>query len=358
MSFFGAKPTLKPAVNESTAQDVEVPNGPTDSISAISFSPSADLLAVSSWDNQIRIYEIGQSINGKAAYSHEAPVLDVCWSRDGTKVLSGGVDNTARLFDLQTGTASQVAQHQAPIRCVRWIDMQNGLLATGSWDKTIKYWDLRTPNPVASVSLEERCYAMDVCGSLLVVGTAERKIQIYNLQNPTAQYGPTIDSPLKFQTRSIACFPDQTGYAVGSIEGRVAIQYIDEVRAKSENFSFKCHRANEPKVGQPKDDSKAQLFAVNAVSFHPIHGTFSTAGSDGTISFWDKTNKTRLKKGKVDQIMPITSTAFNNTNGSMIFAYAVSYDWAHGFKGNSQSHANMIKLHICKDDEIKKRPKA
>ena len=138
MSFFGAKPTLKPAVNESTAQDVEVPNGPTDSISAISFSPSADLLAVSSWDNQIRIYEIGQSINGKAAYSHEAPVLDVCWSRDGTKVLSGGVDNTARLFDLQTGTASQVAQHQAPIRCVRWIDMQNGLLATGSWDKTIK----------------------------------------------------------------------------------------------------------------------------------------------------------------------------------------------------------------------------
>ena len=138
MSFFGAKPTLKPTGNEATSQDVEIPNCPPDSISAISFSPTADYLATSSWDNQVRIYEVGQSITGKAAYSHEAPVLDVCWSKDGTKVLSGGVDNAARLFDVQTGVASQVAQHQAPVRCVRWIDLQNGLLATGSWDKTIK----------------------------------------------------------------------------------------------------------------------------------------------------------------------------------------------------------------------------
>lgn len=35
---------------------------------------------------------------------------------------------------------------------------------------------------------------------------------------------------------------------------------------------------NEPKAGQPREDTKAQLFAVNAISFHPVHGTFSTAG--------------------------------------------------------------------------------
>merc|ERR1712093_51847 len=225
MAFFGAKAAIKPAVNEAIANDVELSNGPSDSISSLAFSPIADYLAVASWDNQVRIYEVGQGINGKAAYSHEGPVLDVCWSKDGSKVLSGGVDNAAKMYDLQSGQTSQIAQHQAPIRCVRWIDMQNGLLVTGSWDKTLKYWDLRSPSPIASVPLEERCYAMDVCGSLLVVGTAERKIQVFNLQNLTVQHGPTVESPLKFQTRSIACFPDQSGYAVGSIEGRVAIQY-------------------------------------------------------------------------------------------------------------------------------------
>jgi mRNA export factor len=83
---------------------------------------------------------------------------------------------------------------------------------------------MRSSSPAAVVQLEERCYAMDLCGQLLVAATAERKIQIYNMQNPTQQFGNTVESPLKFQTRSLACFPDQTGYAIGSIEGRVAIQ--------------------------------------------------------------------------------------------------------------------------------------
>jgi hypothetical protein len=33
---------------------------------------------------------------------------------------------------------TQVGAHDAPIRNVRWVDAQGGLLATGSWDKTVK----------------------------------------------------------------------------------------------------------------------------------------------------------------------------------------------------------------------------
>lgn len=42
--------------------------------------------------------------------------------------------------------------------------------------------------PVATVQLPERCYAMDVVYPLMVVGTAERHMQIYNLTNPTVPY--------------------------------------------------------------------------------------------------------------------------------------------------------------------------
>lgn len=82
----------------------------------------------------------------------------------------------------------------------------------------------------------------------------------------------------------------------------------------SKNFSFKCHR----------DDSK-NIYAVHDLGFHPVHGTFSTAGGDGTFSFWDKDSKQRLKAFP-KTTGPITNTAFNH-NGS-IFAYAVGYDWA------------------------------
>lgn len=54
-------------------------------------------------------------------------------------MLSGGADNAGRMFDVTTGQSSQVAQHDAPIKCVKWIDSpQASVLATGSWDKTLK----------------------------------------------------------------------------------------------------------------------------------------------------------------------------------------------------------------------------
>lgn len=67
---------------------------------------------------------------------------------------------------------------------------------------------------------------MDVAGQLLVAATADRKIQTFSLSNPGTPYEPTRQSPLKFQTRSLACLPDQTGYAIGSVEARVGIQCV------------------------------------------------------------------------------------------------------------------------------------
>ena len=72
--------------------------------------------------------------------------MGTCWwvivlgnLQDGNKILSGGADNAGRMFDVTTGQSSQVAQHDAPIKTVRWIDTpQGGILATGSWDKTLK----------------------------------------------------------------------------------------------------------------------------------------------------------------------------------------------------------------------------
>ncbi|KAF9223436.1 WD40 repeat-like protein [Gyrodon lividus] len=352
MSFFGtATASATPAATAD--KDIEVPEPPTDSISSLSFSSAADYLAVGSWDNNVRLYEVGAGgqTQGKAMYAHQGPVLSVCWNKDGNKVISGGADNAARMFDITNGQTTQVAQHDAPIKVVKWIETpQGGILATGSWDKTIKYWDLRTANPIATVQLPERCYSMDVQYPLLVVGTAERHIQIYNLTNPNTAY-KTITSPLKWQTRVVSCFTNSTnsGFAVGSIEGRVAIQYVED-KDSSNNFSFKCHRRDQT----PNAKDQSLVYAVNDISFHPVHGTFSTCGSDGTIHFWDKDARTRLKT--FDAVPgPISATTFNR-NGT-IFAYAVSYDWSKGHSGMTPGHPNKLMLHACKDEEVKRRPK-
>ena len=54
------------------------------------------------------------------------------------------------------------------------------------------------------------------------------------------------ESSLKFQTRFLECFPNRQGYVLSSIEGRVAVEYLDtspEVQKKK--YAFKCHRVKE-----------------------------------------------------------------------------------------------------------------
>ena len=69
----------------------------------------------------------------------------------------------------------------------------------------------------------------------------------------------------------------------------ITISLLDS--ASSQNFSFKCHRKDQ----SPTVKDQTMVFAVNDIIFHPVHGTFSTAGSDGTVNFWDKDSRTRLK---------------------------------------------------------------
>jgi mRNA export factor len=255
------------------------------------------------------------------------------------------------MLDLGAGGTQpqQVAAHDQPIRCVSSITFNgNPMLITGSWDKTVKYWDLRQSTPVSQLECKDRVYTMDVRNDqMLVVGTAERWIHVVDIKQPNVSW-KALQSPLKWQTRVVSTFTDGQGFAVGSIEGRCAIQYVEE-KDQTNNFSFKCHRQQ-----SPTDRNVSNVYSVNAISFHPQHGTFSTAGSDGTFHFWDKDAKHRLK-GYPEVGGTISATDFNR-NGN-IFAYAVSYDWSKGYSFNQQNYPNKIMLHPVQGDECKPRAK-
>jgi mRNA export factor len=344
--------------------DITINNPPEDSISDIAFSPQQDLLVAASWDKKVRIYEIDPNTGnnqGRAMFEHEAPVFSARWSIDGTKVISGGADKQVKLFDIASQQTQQIGAHDAPVRAVRFVECgptNTQVVVSGSWDKTLKYWDMRAPQPVSTVNLPERVYCMDSSQKLLVVGCAERQISIIDLNNPQQIFKNSM-SPLKWQTRSISCYPQGNGFAVGSIEGRCAIQYIDESEQSKFGFSFRCHRktptgANTTSALRTSANSESHIYSVNSIAFHPVYGTFSTAGSDGTFCFWDKDAKQRLKTFPAVNCT-IPATCFNK-NGT-IFAYAMSYDWSQGHTGNKPDYPNQIKLHATKDEEIKQKKK-
>lgn len=136
------------------------------------------------------------------------------------------------MCDLSSSQDAKIGEHDQPVRAVRFFESNgNPMVVSGSWDKTVKYWDLRQQQPAATLQCQERVYSLDVKNELLVIGTADRYINIVALNNPTTFY-KTLQSPLKWQTRVVSCFADAAGFAIGSIEGRCAIQYVEEKDAR------------------------------------------------------------------------------------------------------------------------------
>lgn len=77
----------------------------------------------------------------------------------------------------------QVAQHDAPIKTCHWVQAPNyQCLMTGSWDKSLRFWDLRKPTPVLSLDLKERCYSADVVYPMAVVTTAQKGSIFYHFE--------------------------------------------------------------------------------------------------------------------------------------------------------------------------------
>ena len=183
--------------------------------------------------------------------------------------------------------------------------MFKALLISASWDSTLHIHTLDSPESKhTTIPLPAKPHSLSISASKLVVAMASRLLHIYDLQ-PTvsliSQSNGAVstfepwqkrESSLKFMTRAVACMPNDAGYATSSIEGRVAVEWFDPSSdSQARKYAFKCHR--QP---APENDGTDIVYPVNALAFHPIHGSFASGGGDGVVALWDAVAKRRMKQ--------------------------------------------------------------
>lgn len=289
------------------------------------------------------------------------PILDGVWKEDSSNFFFAPADNTVMRWDLATNTAVKVGEHGAPIRHCFWLKDQQSLV-TGGWDRQICVWDCRSPAPTVKIALDERIWAMDVRprpeGIWVVAATASKKLHMYNLLAPAAPYR-VMDNPLTHQTRCIKIFHDGRSFAIGTIEGRVAIRYIDAATDMAQegpagrekpkySFSFRCHRHD------------SFIYPVNCIDTHPregYHDVFATAGSDGCFVFWHKTKKLKFKEYETFKKMHTISAAGWNSTGDM-YAYSFGYDWHRGVEGAAGAPPTKLFVHTMTHEDMHGPPAA
>ncbi|CDR94015.1 WD domain/ mitotic checkpoint protein, putative [Babesia bigemina] len=302
---------------------VPIDDPPTDVISRVLFGRSRNHLSVASWDKTLRLYHVDDANRARVLRrcSWNSPVLDCAFLQDDRKVAFGDLDKKVNVFDVETGKVVTLGSHNAPVRCVQYHNRLN-VVISGGWDKRLRAFDVRiaAKRPVAEVEIYGKVHCMDLLNNTLVVGDSMKRVYIYDISRGFSGFATpeTKDGVLKFQFRSIKCFPDNRGFALGSIEGRVAWEYFSKLpESVSQQYAFKCHR----KKTMPDSDV---AYAVNSIDFHPRYGTFVTGGADGLVCAWDGLSRKRLWRTTT---LPtsVSSVSFNNTGEKLAIAVSDIY---------------------------------
>ena len=110
-------------------------------VSSVTWSPDGKMLASSSYDNTVRLWE---SETGKLLHTfhgHTAWVRSVVWSPDGRLLVSSSDDKTVRIWDIQRGAQIRVLSgHTSWVSYTVWSP--NGKrLASVADDGTVRLWD-------------------------------------------------------------------------------------------------------------------------------------------------------------------------------------------------------------------------
>jgi WD40 repeat protein len=108
-------------------------------------SPDGKLIATGGTANGHAVIQVRDAATGKLLHTlmgHEAPVVSLAFSADGTKIASGSADNTARVWDMadaKFAEAARFAGHTMAVSAVAF-NADGSQVLSGSADKSVKLW--------------------------------------------------------------------------------------------------------------------------------------------------------------------------------------------------------------------------
>ncbi|KAK6463807.1 cell cycle arrest protein [Scheffersomyces coipomensis] len=288
-----------------------------DIVSDVKFSPSPlnQQLLVSSWDNQILLYDcstISSNANNPPQISptnvfklYDTP-LSVTYKSDNLAYV-GLLDGSIRQLDFTTLGVSDVnlggslneSMIGGGINNLISIKNDPNLLCASSFNGKLQLIDTRTnqssyiANEIhhqgGSPSLKRKIFNMDSSSQYLTLALNGNNIEIYDLKNLKTPF-ETRQVGLNYQIRDLKCFPNDEGFALSTIDGRVSIEYFDsspEVQA-TKRFTYKCHRSYD------KLTDTDVVYPVNTIGF-TNYGTLFTGGADGALCLWDLEKRKRMR---------------------------------------------------------------
>ncbi|WOL15444.1 mitotic checkpoint protein BUB3.3 isoform X2 [Canna indica] len=246
--------------------------------------------------------------------SSEGALLDCCFQDEKT-ALSASSDGCIRRYDFCSEIQTIVGKHDDSVICIDHSE-ETGQFISAGLDKKLMVWDrnMKNGNPGCTKVENSDIWSVSIC-HLYLLAAVGKMINIYDLRNLR---GPVQikESPVKYQIRCVRSFSNDEGYAIGSVDGCVAIEYLDPSKSHEMGCVFRCH---------PKSRSgRYHLVKINDIGFHPCSTTFVTGDDEGYAILWDLQSKKKLFEL---QQFPCSVSSLAYSHSGELLAVSSSYTY-------------------------------
>jgi WD40 repeat protein len=224
----------------------------------------------------------------RVALHHDGPVVAVEFSDDGSRVVTGSADGTARVWDAATGSPlTPRLRHPRPVTGAKIRGDGTRVLTIS--DRTVRIWEVTaSPSPPLELRHADRINAAEFSadGALIATASDDRTARLWSVAT-----GQPMIAPLVHDVKVV-------GVALSRDVARIATTVADgiggalwnaktgtRIAALEENVFAKTWQ-----IGTPRHRS-----LVTSATFSPDSRNLVTTGTDDIALVWDATTgKTRL----------------------------------------------------------------
>uniref|UniRef100_A0A8C1RDY1 APG16-like 1 n=1 Tax=Cyprinus carpio TaxID=7962 RepID=A0A8C1RDY1_CYPCA len=308
VNSFGSSP--ESAEVPSACADVRVPStalhifdAHDGEVNAVRFSPGSRLLATGGMDRRVKLWEVisGRCEPKGALTGSNAGITSIEFDSAGSYLLAASNDFASRIWTVDDYRLRHtLTGHSGKVLSARFL-LDNARIVSGSYDRTLKLWDLRSKVCMKTVFAGSSCNDIVCTEQCVMSGHFDKKVRFWDIRSESIVH----ELELLGRVTSLDLNHDRTELLSCSRDDLVKIIDLrsNAVRQTFNAEGFKCGSD------------------FTRVTFSP-DGSYVAAGSaDGVLYIWN------VLTGKLDKTLDKGhSSAINSVSWSPSGTYVASVE--------------------------------
>ena len=159
--------------------------GHTGFVNSVAYSPDGTKIISGSVDRTIKIWDANTGQCLKTLVGHSSDVNSVAYSPDGKRIISGSYDKTIRIWDVNTGECIKTLEGHSNVVSSVAFSPDGTKIISGSWDNTVKIWDANTGECLKTLkghswAVYSVAYSPD--GKRIISGSDDNTVKIWGVK--------------------------------------------------------------------------------------------------------------------------------------------------------------------------------